>query len=533
MKRGYCFATVLAIILFVTVVPHVNGSVQNKNSSQTSLSVASPINVILQPGTQGTATFSTNNTNAQVSVPQGWLINFQYRKKITFNNSAISENLTNFPVPIIFNSSNSDFWGHVQTNGNDTRFVDADNTTELYYEFEKFNHTSDDMVAWVKVPQIDASSTNDYIWIYCGNSTVNFDSYSSNSNNVWDSNYIAVWHLKEDPTGTAPQFKDSKSSNAGTANNMVAGDQQPCQIDGGLNFNGANAKVPTNAGASVKGLTQYTISAWVNIGTLNSPNHEIYEESIGTSATSRVKFGISTSNRFQLAGRTSDASGLITWVSPTTTLYTSTWYYVVGVFDSVSDVHHFMINGVDTTNTVTASAISNTNPYNTPTIGARPSATEFWSGKIDEVRISKVARSTNWDKACFQYEVDQSKFTYGSEETFPKPVTYDYVLKVANQVGSNWTVYLSAYNSSNIGRLSNCTVSIHDGSQSNQILISDGVITQSTGPQYALPGSSTIYISINNLQATSTGTSYLYVYLRILPSSMSPFNVLHITFQVT
>jgi hypothetical protein len=114
-----------------------------------------------------------------------------------------------------------------------------------------------------------------------------------------------------------------------------------------------------------------------------------------------------------------------------------------------------------------------------------------------------------------------------------EPSTYDYVLEVVNQVGSNWTVYLSVYDSSNIGRLSNCTVSFHDGSPSNQIQISGGAITQSTGPQYALPGSSTIYISINNLQATSTGTSYLYVYLIILPSNMSPFNVLHITFQVT
>jgi hypothetical protein len=114
-----------------------------------------------------------------------------------------------------------------------------------------------------------------------------------------------------------------------------------------------------------------------------------------------------------------------------------------------------------------------------------------------------------------------------------EPGTYDYVLEVVNQVGSNWTVYLSVYDSSNISRLSNCTISLHDGSQSNQIQITSGVITQSTGPQYALPSFSTAYISIDDLQATSNGTSYLYVYLIIVPSNMSPFNVLHITFQVT
>ncbi len=422
IQKRYSQIVCIVITLFLIIGlfgSDVFAATHDSLLNQPSTTIVAPP-VLLQAGTAAASTIYANSTNAKVTISapatQGWLANFQYRKKITFNNSAISENLTNLPVPIIFNSSNSDFWGHVQTNGNDTRFVDADNTIELYYEFEKFNHASDDMIAWVKVPQIDASSTTDYIWIYYGNSTVNSDSYSSNSNNVWDGNYIAVWHLKENPTGTAPQFNDSKGSNTGTANNMVAGDQQSCKIDCGLNFNGANAKVPTNAGASAKGLTQYTISAWVNIGTLNSANHENYEESIGTNALSRVKFGLSPSNRFQLAGRAVDTDSLTTWVSLTTTLSNNSWYYVVGVSDSVSDVHHFMINGVDTTNAVTASTISNTTPYNTPTIGARRSASEFWSGKIDEARISKVARSTNWNKTCYQYEVDQYKFACGSEE---------------------------------------------------------------------------------------------------------------------
>lgn len=491
--------------------------------------------VTLSSGTAGSEVIYANNTSAKVTVSaptsQGWLPNFQYRKKIALNNTAISENLLNFAVPIIFNSSNSDFWNHVQTNGNDTRFMDADNTTELYYEFDKFNHTSDDMIAWVKVPQIDGSSTTDYIWIYYGNSTVNFDSYSSSSSNVWDSNYVAVWHLKEDPTGSAPQFKDSKGSNAGTANNMVAGDQQACKIDGGLNFNGANAKVPTNAGASVKGLTQYTISAWVNTGVLNSANHEIYEESIGTSATSRVKFGISSSNRFQLAGRALDAGALTTWVSPTTTLSINTWNYVVGVFDSVSDIHHFMINSTDATSTVTASTISNTSPYDTPTIGARPGASEFWSGKIDEVRISKIARSTNWNKACYQYEVNQSKFTYGTEEDR----AFDPVLNVVNQVANAWNISIRAYSNSNIVRLSNAIISLHNATtSSDQVIISSGSIIQSQGAFFSLPSGagSTVYVSMSNLLANATGSSYLYVYLKILMPSTTTYSLYVIAFEI-
>jgi hypothetical protein len=501
--------------------------------NQPSTTIAAPP-VLLQAGTAGASTIYANSTSAKVSVSapitQGWLANFQYRKKITFNNSAIGENLVNFTIPIIFNSSNTDFWGHVQTNGNDTRFVASDNTTELYYEFEKFNHTSDDMVAWVKVPQINAGSTTDSIWVYYGNSTVNFDSYSSNSSNVWDDNYIAVWHLKESPTASAPQFKDSKNGNNGTANNMVAGDQQSCKIDGGLNFNGVNTKVPTNAGTSVKGLTQYTVSAWVNTGVVDSNKHMIYEESRQDQGLSRVKLGIEANNQFALEGRVLDSGNLIIWVSPTTMISTNTWYNVAGVFDSVSGVHHFMINGTDTTSTVTTSAIANTTPFDTPTIGARPGASEFWSGRIDEVRISNIARSANWNKACYQYETGQSKFTYGSEEQRAQ----DPVLNVVNQVTNAWNVSLKVYNSSNIVRISNAIINLHDGTSSDQIVVNSGSIIQSQGALYNLPGSagSTVYIGMSNLLANATGASYLYVYLKILMPNTTTYSLYVITFEI-
>ncbi len=536
IRKRYSHIVCIVLTLFLIIGlfgSDVFAATHDSLLNQPSATIAAPP-VLLQAGTAGASTIYANSTSAKVSVSapitQGWLANFQYRKKITFNNSAIGENLVNFTIPIIFNSSNTDFWGHVQTNGNDTRFVASDNTTELYYEFEKFNHTSDDMVAWVKVPQINAGSTTDSIWVYYGNSTVNFDSYSSNSSNVWDDNYIAVWHLKESPTASAPQFKDSKNGNNGTANNMVAGDQQSCKIDGGLNFNGVNAKVPTNAGTSVKGLTQYTVSAWVNTGVVDSNKHMIYEESRQDQGLSRVKLGIEANNQFALEGRVLDSGNLIIWVSPTTMISTNTWYNVAGVFDSVSGVHHFMINGTDTTSTVTTSAIANTTPFDTPTIGARPGASEFWSGRIDEVRISNIARSANWNKACYQYETGQSKFTYGSEEQRAQ----DPVLNVVNQVTNAWNVSLKVYNSSNIVRISNAIINLHDGTSSDQIVVNSGSIIQSQGALYNLPGSagSTVYIGMSNLLANATGASYLYVYLKILMPNTTTYSLYVITFEI-
>ena len=112
---------------------------------------------------------------------------------------------------------------------------------------------------------------------------------------------------------------------------------------------------------------------------------------------------------------------------------------------------------------------------------------------------------------------------------------YDYVLEVVNQVADNWTVNLQVYDNSNIGRLSSLNISLHDGTSSNQIAVTGGSIVKSEGDSYNLPGGvdSTIYISMSNLQATTTGTSYLYVHLKILVPNSSTYILYVINFEIS
>ena len=111
--------------------------------------------------------------------------------------------------------------------------------------------------------------------------------------------------------------------------------------------------------------------------------------------------------------------------------------------------------------------------------------------------------------------------------------TYDYVLKVVNQASNAWNVSLGVYSSSNIGRVSSTTIGFHDGSLSDQIIVNNGVITQSQGALYNLYGNATIYISINNVITNQTGTSYLYVYLRILVPNTSTSNLRVVSFEIS
>jgi len=113
--------------------------------------------------------------------------------------------------------------------------------------------------------------------------------------------------------------------------------------------------------------------------------------------------------------------------------------------------------------------------------------------------------------------------------------TYDYALKINNTVTDEWDISLSVYDSSNIVRLSGTTISFYDGTQNDQLIISNGEITQSEGPLYDLGTSpnNIVYVSMSNLYANASGTSYLYVYLKILVPNTSTYNLFVITFEIT
>jgi len=112
--------------------------------------------------------------------------------------------------------------------------------------------------------------------------------------------------------------------------------------------------------------------------------------------------------------------------------------------------------------------------------------------------------------------------------------TYDYVLQVVNQATDNWTINLQVYDASNIApRLLKTTISFHDGNSSDQIIVNNGIIAQAEGQPYSLAGNTTIYISMRNLQANATGTSYLYAYLKIRVPDKSTYSLYIITFEIT
>ena len=381
-----------------------------------------------------------------------WNSSWGNRRKITLNNSASSENLINFPVLVQLSSSNIDY-SKTQNSGQDIRFVDADGKTQLSHEIESWNESGTSYV-WVKVPQINASSTNDHIWIYYNNSTAS-DAQAATS--VWESNYKVVQHLEENPaTAGASGITDSTSNgHHGTdTGSMDVNDQVAGKINGSLDFDGSNDAIGLGDISATDGLSAVTVSFWINAE--DDPTETSYQHIVsdfGSTGLDGWAVELTTNGTTTSADRRhifwslrNTADGYITSKASFAANYSS-WNHVSMVYNGSlsgnANKAKYYLNGTQVsfssqTGTVPTSLSANSGAL---TIASFNTGSDAYKGKLDEVRIATTARSADWIEAEYLFTLDDTKYTYSSEESAPGGgsgggTTYNNILK--NNLISYW-----------------------------------------------------------------------------------------------
>jgi len=116
------------------------------------------------------------------------------------------------------------------------------------------------------------------------------------------------------------------------------------------------------------------------------------------------------------------------------------------------------------------------------------------------------------------------------------PSNYTDVLRIISNYTENLEVNLEVYGNDNLARISNVTIRFQNstGATFDQIIVNNGSITQEKpGNPYDLSPSETLYVDIINLQANTTGTSYIYTYLRIRLQDKTTYVLYTITFKFT
>src|SRR5438309_2614573 len=198
----------------------------------------------------------------------------------------------------------------------------------LDHEIESYDPSTGTLVAWVRIPVLQtqkASNTyNTKIYIYYGNSNITLPTENPTPG-VWDANYNAVWHLKENPAGTAPQMKDSTTNalHATSIGSMTLSEQVAGKINGSLSFNGTSNALNVNSftlGPS------FTVETWFNANDLSAG---VYHAHMGTN------YGFSDPKHRWLgtSGNNNTWDAVSTETPCSVGLTTGTWYHQVVTYD--------------------------------------------------------------------------------------------------------------------------------------------------------------------------------------------------------
>jgi cysteine-rich repeat protein len=298
------------------------------------------------------------------------------RRSILFNNSTQLTNLVGFPVLIKLDASNIDY-SKTQNAGQDLRFTDPDGSL-LPHQIESWDETGTSYV-WVRVPQIDAGSSSDFIYMYYGNPTA---PDGQNPSAVWDSTYAAVYHMGSTPSDSTAHANDG--SNHGTT--LVPG-----QIGSARLFNGATW-IDVASSPSLAIDSTLTLETWVKIANpaLNEPSRILDKKFNFTDAEGYDLEYQSQQNYVTVLGSGGD------WGRADVVDLDTQWHWLSATISGITA--RVYVDGVDrTTDSQVSPVIGGPLPLN---IGRNPNG-GYFQGAIDELRISNVARSPDWMRAQY------------------------------------------------------------------------------------------------------------------------------------
>jgi hypothetical protein len=227
---------------------------------------------------------------------------------------------------------------------------------------------------------------------------------------VWDTSVVSRHSLKEDPSGVAPQMKDSTvNANHGTTRGgMASADSVEGKIGRALSFDGANDYVETpNIG--IVGTVPFSIEFWAKSTSVTMWDCFV---SVGSaSANDLVGVAQGTTGTLMRLNYWCLTNNIEINISP---INHTNWVYVVYTYDGATE--NLYVNAVlKHTRTISLTIIDN--PIR---IGGRTGGYngQYLNGIINEVRISNIARSASW--IALQYQsTNDTLLIYGPEETAP------------------------------------------------------------------------------------------------------------------
>lgn len=391
------------------------------------------------------AEFQIDNLKPVPEIPflDGW----SNRIKLSLDKTKINSDLTDFPVRVhisatsgINNADLSDIFDKLGTNHKKIAVTTSDGKTQCYVEVEKWDGVNKEAELWVKVPSI--SSTEDTtLYLYYDSAQTDNTDYVGDTNstiavNVWGSNYKAVYHMSQDPSGAAPQILDSTSNNNDgiSKGNMTSSDLVDGQIGKAIEFDGINDYIEVNNSGSlnpevitIQAWAKSNTPTWNNYGFLVSKRDAyILHPNAGTKS---ITFYINDSGWHSVAF--SDPNLDIT-----------KWHHYVGTYDG--STLNIYVDGVLKVTAAYYGSIYTGDPGSLFIGWDDGFSGRYFNGAIDEVSISNIAYSDVWIKTSY-YSNSDSLINFGGAETFDSARTYNFTWNTGSTFSGNYLVRAKLY----------------------------------------------------------------------------------------
>jgi len=347
-----------------------------------------------------------------------WLSGYDHRIALTIDHSKIDSDLSDFPVTVFFTSTQGEeIFTEFDADSDYMKcaFTSSDGITQLYAEKELFDISEQKAIYHVKVPTV-SSSTDTVIYYYYDDDHADNTTYigaigTTAGENVWDSNFKAVYHMADNTTSTI--LDSTSNNNDGTKKAANEPIETTGKVGQAQDFDGSDDYIDIDTVNTDIDVDSGTISVVVKRSFLNTveSNQVVYSSRVDANNNIAIFYNY-VDDTWQIKYK---AGGITTAViASADDIPKDTWTLVTLKWNTATDSVKAYINGTQYGSTLDnlgtwAGDISVSN------IGASEDpAKNFIDASIDEVQISTV-RSAAWIEATYNTLWD-SLLTYGSEE---------------------------------------------------------------------------------------------------------------------
>jgi biopolymer transport protein ExbB len=328
-------------------------------------------------------------TPLAIQAASWWNGDWQYRKEIGFDLSPTGADVAatpqNVPVLVRLSLANFSYFGDTKPDGADFRVVAGDDKTPLKFHFERYDPQNQMAFLWIGMPKLTAAAKTDKIYIYYGNSGA---SAASDVSGTFDADQALVLEFNQ----TAGLPLDATAYK----NNPTASSAEPnpaSLIGGGAKFGGGQSVVvPASPSLRLLPGQGLTASAWVKIDGAQKQADVLSLADSGRELT----LGIDGSHAY--ARYVGGGAAPVTVTQGSGELASGQWHYLA--LTAAAGQLTLYVDGVS----AGQAPASLQEIGGTLTIGASGHASNFLTGEVDQVEVSKIARSADWIKTVARDE---------------------------------------------------------------------------------------------------------------------------------